>query len=217
MVALTDTRSNTENEESTKKPRSRFTRNHLRYGYRKQVWRKVVVGKLGIAIAVGIFCGLHNHSHREWNWKFLYVDNPFTALNSTSSSTAVNHQPANGYEWDWNIKDPTDIPYISSRRKSIFTALTKQGKDKLRRMKEDFEKLKSTGMLLPCRIDEGDSCFREIKPSIAEYYLNKFLRSSSTTTGTGGRSMLLHNPLPEGMTCRKSFVWFDNVVKANIW
>ena len=205
MVALTDT-SPTEDAESTKKRSSRFTRNYLRYGYRKLVWRRVVVGILGIAIAVGIFCGFRNHSYQEWNWKFLYFDDPLTALNSTVSSTASNHQPANGYEWDWNIKDQTDIPDISSRRKSIFKALTKQGKDKLKRMRVDFEKLKSTGTLLPCRIDEGDSCFREIKPSVAVYYFNKFLRSSPTTTGTGGRPMLLHNPLPEGMTRRKYFV-----------
>jgi hypothetical protein len=192
-VALTD-KNPTEDAESTKKRRSRFTRN-LRDGYRKQVWR--VVGILGIVIAVGIFCCFH-HS-QEWNWKFLYLDDPLAVLYSTISSTA--NQSANEYEWDWSTKDQTVIPYISSRRKSIFTALTKQDKDKLKRMKEDFEKLKSTGMLLPCRIDEGENCYREIKPSVAEYYFTKFLRSS-TTTGTGGRRMLLHNPLPEGMTCR---------------
>ena len=67
----------------------------------------------------------------------------------------------------------------------IFTRLTKKEEQILEKMKNDFKTLKSNGELIPCRLDERDSCFK------ASGFMN-FLRKP-----TGTYRMLLHNPLPE--------------------
>lgn len=84
-----------------------------------------------------------------------------------------------------------------------FTNLSSEDWKKLDRMTEDFVKLNSTGKLSPCRLDSADGCFQQIQPYIDEP-ATKFLRSSPTTD-TGGRRIVLHNPLKEGMACFRVF------------
>jgi len=162
-----------------------------------------VVGLLGIVIGFGtFFCYYYYYYYNyEWDGAISFFDGP--PITSTTSSTGGRvDQSTDKYAWNGNREDD-DVPYIPPAeswqrrpREKIFTTLTEQEKHKLKGMKDDFIKLQSAGKLLPCRLDEGDSCFQDIKSSAAEYF-TAFLRPSSSTN-TSSRRMLLHNPLPEG-------------------
>jgi hypothetical protein len=146
---------------------------------------------LALVISVGTVC------------RKLSFGDPVHSLAFTVS-IMTNKQSASGDKWDWNNltngDDDIAVPFYGgwwpSPFKPIFTALATKEKVKREDMKSNFERLQSDGMLLPCRLDEGDSCFREITPSVTDYFA-KLLRSSSATDASEPR-LLLHNPLQEG-------------------
>ena len=203
-VALTDEFA-PEGAKSRKRRDSIWPRS-IRHGYWKKIWRFEWI--LGIAVTLCTLWCLYGV--REW--KKLPFDDPVTALPSSLSQSAVN-QSTNGYRWDGNNDDERGASYVPpdnerwpTPRKTVFRLLSQKEKRNLESMKKDYETLQSNGMLLPCRLDDGDDCFREITPSIVGY-VAKLLRSS-LTTGTVGRRMLLRNSLEEGMLSRKTSVRF---------
>lgn len=182
----------TEDTGAPKKGNRKLIR-RFKYGYWKQIWR--TVSTLGIVIAVGTLCCFIHP--RKWNLKLLYLNKSLSELTFASNQTA--NRSNNEYVWDGSNREGKDVsPAVGSwpkPRNAIFKTYSGQDKGKLKRMKKYFERLQSNGKLLPCRLDEGDSCFQEVTPSVADYF-SKFLRPSSTTD-TGGYRMLLHNALQE--------------------
>jgi hypothetical protein len=154
---------------------------------------------LALVISVGTVC------------RKLSFGDPVHSLAFTVS-IMTDKQSASGDKWDWNNltngDDDIAVPFYGgwwpSPFKPIFTALATKEKVKREDMKSNFERLQSDGMLLPCRLDEGDSCFREITPSVTDYFA-KLLRSSSATDASEPR-LLLHNPLQEGTFLSKDLL-----------
>jgi len=191
--------------EPTKKRNYRSTRISC-YGYRKQVWRLGVF--LWVLTAFGIFSCV---SRIDGSWKFLCSFYSSDALKYSAfdgnKKFEHNENAKYGDVYDWgneaNNDSSRNYPGITSSlsdQKPIFTGFTEKDSEKLMGMKKSFEEMQSNGMLLPCRLDDGDSCFKDIKLSFLEGF-HKLLRSS-TKNGTVGPRMLLHNPLQEGMIYR---------------
>ena len=176
-------------------------------------------------IAAGALCC--SKDRREWAVKFLHVDDLLAAVKAAASSEelygwdgsykSMANKPLPGIYTSLTDADrerlrnmnkldlamrqaKTNMQYPDNRHKTVFTNLSHEDRAKLDQMKDDFFKLKSSGKLLPCRLDDGDDCFA--KPSAIEY-ATKFLRSGTAGDMTDGRTVL-HNPLKEGMKMLKS-------------
>ena len=161
-----------------------------------------------VLTAIGIFCCF---SRIDGSWKFLcsfYSPGvlKFAALDGNKKLAHYeNDKYGDVYDWgnEANNDERRNYPGISSSlsdQKPIFTGFTEKDSEKLMGMKKSFEEMQSNGMLLPCRLDDGDSCFKDIELSFLEGF-SKLLRSSKKT-GTVGPRMLLHNPLQEGTIYR---------------
>lgn len=135
--------------------------------------------------------------------------NVSTANSSLSAETT--NQTTEKYQWDGGSKDnymqkdpgfPYSFPVYrtlpdSDRNETLNPRATPRtrpsvhAKQMFEKREEEFQRMNSTRELVPCRLDEADSCLRENTAVNVE---------SSNTSGVDavGSSIVLYNPLDEG-------------------
>jgi len=145
------------------------------YGYnsskKKEIRRLICYYAVAGTVLIGILIGEFG------DWTISLSNRSSAGTKADQSKSTTNY---------WNSYYDVDMDETQLQpRENIFTTLTEGEKQILNGMQNDFKTLKLNGNLIPCRLDEGDSCFK------ADGFLD-FLRRP-----TGKYRVLLHNPLPE--------------------
>lgn len=146
---------------------------------RKLICYYMVAGLLLIGILVGVDTTFYNNKLGGWTIPLFNRSSAEIKADQSKSTT--------------NYYDDVDMYETQQQqpRENVFTTLTEGEKQTLKGMKNDFKTLKLNGNLIPCRLDEGDNCFK------AGGFLDYLRRP------TDKYKVLLYNPLPEGKGLKK--------------